>query len=396
MGFLKDLFDITISIGKGVGKGVGTAYNRILMNLGPVLFPKASDNSMAMNDPIRISLIAPSRFGKTSLISTIHDKAEECIDKGAGVNIEVKNAADKNRLKVFRSQIRNMLGDTDSAKCCRDIKVGDALAGTSERHVFGFSILLGNNEGRLQQDYEIQDIPGGWLRESDKYGEFIEFLHQTRILIIPIDATILMEAYTDAQKSNANRILETSTIIDLVKKEWLQYFSGKKMEISLFLVPVKCEAYMDNQVACGKLKEMVLHRYSAELEQSVRENPYVKLYYVPVETIGGIKFEYGNWDERCFDAHFGPRQNSVRGTACFSPRYAELLVSKIFEYSYGEIESRIKAAEKKVNEEKGFWKGKEYKQAKEFIDNYRKCLEPVLDSFEKTYKKYPLGPYEIL
>ena len=356
MGFLKDLFDITISIGKGVGKGVGTAYNRILMNLGPVLFPKASDNSMAMNDPIRISLIAPSRFGKTSLISTIHDKAEECIDKGAGVNIEVKNAADTNRLKVFRSQIRNMLGDTDSAKCCRDIKVGDALAGTSERHVFGFSILLGNNEGRLQQDYEIQDIPGGWLRESDKYGEFIEFLHQTRILIIPIDATILMEAYTDTQKSNANRILETSTIIDLVKKEWLQYFAGKKMEISLFLVPVKCEAYMDNQVACGKLKEMVLHRYSAELEQSVRENPYVKLYYVPVETIGGIKFEYGNWDERCFDAHFGPRQNSIRGTACFSPRYAELLVSKIFEYSYGEIESRIKAAEKKVNEEKGFWK----------------------------------------
>lgn len=394
MEFLKGLFDIMISI----GKGVETAYNRILMNLGLglVLFPKASDNSMAMNNPIRISLIAPSRFGKTSLISTIHDKAEECIDKGAGVNIEVKNAADKNRLKVFRSQIRNMLGDTDSAKCCRDIKVGEALAGTSERHVFGFSILLGNSEGKLQQDYEIQDIPGGWLRESDKYREFIEFLHQTRILIIPIDATILMEAYTDDQKENAAKILEYNDIIDLVKSEWFPLFSDKKMEISLFLVPVKCEAYMDNKVAYDELKEKVLKHYRDNLEQPVSENPYVKLYYVPVETIGGIKFEYGNWDEHCFDAHFGPRQNSVRGTACFAPKNAELLVSKIFEYSYGEIESRIKAAEKKVNEAKGVLKGKEYKQAKEFIDNYRKCLKPVLDSFEKTYKKYPLGQWEIL
>lgn len=364
-----------------------------------------------INTPINISLIAPSRSGKTSLISTIYDTAEDNLNKRGGVNIILKDDSDKERLDQFREQIRNIFGDRRSP----DLKVGGALAGTSERKVFRFAITFQNKEISnlvLQQNYEIQDIPGGWLSEGNRDG-FVEFLHKTRILVIPIDAPILMETFTDEEIQKANSFLETRAVLDLVIKEWLQYFSEcGQTEIALFLVPVKCEAYMDDSQKKEVLKKRVMDRYASEVigYKKLHENLNLKVYYVPVETIGGIRFKYGTWGADSFEQHFSFRNNSgsadspVAGSenntasgACFAQKNAELLISKIFEYSHNEINLRIqKLRDKKDNTR---WFGKlsaSYRDSKHALECYEAYLQPIIDSFEKAYKKYPLGPYEIL
>ena len=367
-------------------------------------------NENDINTPINISLIAPSRSGKTSLISTIYYTAEDCINKRSGVNIILKDDSDKKRLDQFREQIRNIFSDHRFP----DLKVGGALAGTSERKVFRFAITFQNKEISnlvLQQNYEIQDIPGGWVSEG-KEGEFVDFLHDTRILVIPIDAPLLMEPFTDEEKQKATSFLDDHRVHELVRRHWLQFFSEYgQTEIALFLVPVKCEAYMDDPQKQDDLKKRVIQKYAKEpiKFKNTHENLNLKVYYVPVETIGGIRFKYGMWGADSFEQHFSFRnnfgsadspaagsENNTASGACFAQKNAELLISKIFEYSHNEINLRIQKLRNKKDNTRWFGKlSASYRDSKRALECYEEYLQPIIDSFEKTYKKHPLGKYEI-
>ena len=75
------------------------------------------------------------------------------------------------------------------------------LPGTGEPKKFNFYFQQAEEEASFRQPFSIMDIPGGWInpnnRISDemekKWEAFKEHLHESRLLFVPIDATLIME-----------------------------------------------------------------------------------------------------------------------------------------------------------------------------------------------------------
>ena len=161
------------------------------------------------HSPFNISMVAPSGFGKTTLLVTIMNSAENKMNNPKkGLSIACEDEDDQRRLKEAHNKLNN-----DIMACVDNFtgKVEPTLPGTGEPKKFNFYFQQSEEEASFRQPFSIMDIPGGWINPNNritdemniKWEDFKEHLHVSRLLFVPIDATLIMECSTEKEKCAA-------------------------------------------------------------------------------------------------------------------------------------------------------------------------------------------------
>ena len=279
------------------------------------------DNVFDSPMPFNISLVAPSGFGKTTFLATLIQEAQnKFTDPNNGMTVVCGNQDDEKRIKQANEELHNAIlaGQAGYTK-----KVSPRLAGSADIKKFTFYLQHQCGDVTVRQPFSIMDIPGGWINPKNrisetmnaKWEEFKDHLHSSRLLFVPIDATLVMEWATDKERATAVKLLDSNSTNDLIK-EWAQYRKGELERTSaLFFVPIKCEKYRNKS---KELEERVKLFYGNTANQVHDICPHIQQYYIPLETLGCVEFSHGTWEmeegKEAFQAEFRMAGNGGRRT----------------------------------------------------------------------------------
>jgi hypothetical protein len=241
----------------------------------------------------KIGLLGPSRVGKTSLVTALLAETRELL-AGSGVAIRPVGRDTEDKLVNNRQDLEGgiLAGEFSSV----------SLKGTMEPFTFRLKL----DPGVPGADIHIQllDFPGGWLandrpRNEDDWTSCRDFITNSTILLIPVDAALLMEA-TQARHWQAVTRLLTTTAVEDVARDWAIERNRRPAEPALLaFCPVKCESYFnDNGGLKNKSAELArrFHDTYAGVINAVRaEAPQAGVLYAPVDTIGCVELIDAHW-----------------------------------------------------------------------------------------------------
>lgn len=236
-----------------------------------------------------ISVVGPSRVGKTSLVVSIIADAPRAL---AGLPAALRTRDTWTEEAVMRR--RNELDGAVRAGSFRR----QALRGT-EREAY-YKLALETGIAGIAVHLTLLDYPGGWLspggraaRPEDTWRECREFMAQSTVLLVPVDSPVLMSA-TESEHHRAIPELLKISQVEAVAEEWAterQY--AEEEPALLLLVPMKCESYFaDNGGSLDHsdvLFESVSKTYS-RVRDVVRMNaPHAQILYCPLDTLGCVE-----------------------------------------------------------------------------------------------------------
>lgn len=310
--------------------------------------------------PINVAMLAPTGAGKTSLLSTIVKYIKDNLNVAEGFGIKPCNRKDEVILNTFNSDLHAKID-------AEDFKFDSGfLPGTTESRKFEFEITLNSQaDTEVKQKFVIMDIPGAWLEPDRRsavsgWEDFKQHLYSSRIIWIPVEATVLMEVNQNSarEKGLSSRISCRDEIETLVK-EWAQFRKKDGVAASANFVITKCESYHSKDDSKGKIKadqckELFTKYYGEAIDLIRKECPMVEIGYVPVETIGCVKLIDSDWISEegkrpylsCEYTVTSPYKQVIAG--------AESLVKPILEYSVIQIQVELDAMDssaKKVFDE---------------------------------------------
>ena len=299
------------------------------------------------HSPFNISMVAPSGFGKTTLLVTIMNSAENKMNNPKkGLSIACEDEDDQRRLKEAHNKLNN-----DIMACVDNhtAKVEPTLPGTGEPKKFNFYFQQSEEEASFRHPFSIMDIPGGWINPNNritdemniKWEDFKEHLHVSRLLFVPIDATLIMECNTEKEKCAAVKILDNSSTSELIK-EWARYRKGEFDETgktsALFFVPVKCETYRNK---AQNLEEKVKQYFANTASQVHSICPDIQQYYIPLETLGCVELSMAKWETEEGKEAFYPSFRKMKESAFLQPKNVEVLFSMMYHMATQEMETTI-------------------------------------------------------
>lgn len=246
---------------------------------------------------VKLSVVGPSRVGKTSITTAILDNAQELL---RGMPVSIKPTGLKTEKKIH--QHRNEMHGSIAAG---EFNPG-GLGGTQEPFTFEFQLSVGEHAVH----FGYLDFPGGWLTErspdrEEAWEECLAWFRESQALVIPIDAAVLMESTRPRHKRAAAHILAVAQV-EQVAMEWATYRANEDHKPALLvLAPVKCEAYFDdNSGRFDKSEELfievqrsyrpVLDTVRAEFERGLSR---LQILYAPVDTYGCVEFTKPYWAE---------------------------------------------------------------------------------------------------
>lgn len=257
----------------------------------------------------KIGVVGPSQVGKTSLITAILEQGRHSL---AGT-IATLRPRGKTRVAIER-HMEELAGAIQSG----EFNPG-ALGGTSGRTIYELELKVGPQG----LGFEVLDFPGMWLAESTRpedaereWEECQQFIVESSVLLIPIDAAVLMEAGRPTERQAVPRILRT-VAVETVAEIWAkarENARGRGEPGLVILAPLKCESYLvDNGGLKDRTEEMlarVKEVYRVTIERIQAEAPSVSILYAPVDTYGCVQIKRA---EFLLQGHEGPNFKAYYG-----------------------------------------------------------------------------------
>ena len=356
---------------------------------------------------VKLGLVGPRGVGKTSLVTALIAVGTKSLG-GTPVSLEA-NPRSKARIDKFEAKLRGSLrvGDFESP----------ALEPSKDLDSLEFDLSV-DRDPSVGVGFDILDFPGGWLGQDNPpagYEELLNHIDQSAILLVPIDATYLIEARLPWVKRGLDAALQATTVERLVRN-WATSRNREDNRLepaALFLVPVKCESYLTdnggNRDRADELYARVLDVYGEAIQAARDETPDTELdvWYCPVDTLGDVELERGEWTEDtdglpAFRGWFklrGSRGLSRRGASDLMTRISSYMVDSSRRLEEPAAEAARKAAEKKAakaNKDRGFFgnifvhlNGKRRRLRKEAKVSNKQAklqlqrLDHVMDALEK-------------
>jgi hypothetical protein len=247
---------------------------------------------------VKVGVIGPTRVGKTTLVTSLLRNGRQML-AGTSVSITPHDRATAERISKQRQAIDGSLlaGSFNP----------DGLKSTQEPFVYRLALdpgVPGMPEARLVVD--LLDYPGGWLDPGTRTGaqeaswrECQTFIEQSTVLLVPIDATVLMESIGDSHRRFVPGILTTDQVEE-VASLWATRRRSRPAEPALVLLcPMKAESYFaDNggrRDSSTDLLDQVREVYEDVLTAIRAEAPAVRIAYCPVDTIGCVEILSTEW-----------------------------------------------------------------------------------------------------
>jgi hypothetical protein len=331
----------------------------------------------------KISMLGPTRVGKTSLVASILGSTKEEILVGTTLSLKSLDLATEKKLSTHAKELKSSLN-------AGSFNAG-AVAGTQEPSKFRFSLNNGTDESLL--NFTLLDFPGGWIDPSNRpeqrqndWEECKKFIHGSSVLIIPVESPVLMEAIAPNQKGAIEYNIHSEEIKEIVM-DWAKFRNNEHANepSTIIFAPVKCESYLtDNGFTSNKdksedLKRLVEHYYSEVIQSAEKEfrhnqNSVLNIIYTAVDTIGCVEIINGQWnhdkksDFLRFSADYAirknPKINRKGGEDIFIALFKNLLKAQEIrektqlDDTSADLSSADTAAQRAKNEENlwdGFW-----------------------------------------
>jgi GTPase SAR1 family protein len=306
-----------------------------------------TDTQSATADDLemRVVLVGPMGVGKTSLMTTLADGGVSLLG-GTRVALEY----DEPTAEMIRT-CRAALDGSLSAEQFRINAMRPSVELTEYRYTVNPRI---SGADRFRFPLTVLDMPGGWFGPAGIPASmarnreiFDGFLSSASTLLVPIDATVLMEARVQRHTSALPEILRVQDVLSAVER-WAKdrrTLDGSPLPATVVLVPVKCETYLHPvnghaNPAADRMRELVDQFYTAPLRELLERQQVElgRILYCPVETIGPIKLKRADWAESHGVLECRPSYEKVEGATRRRPRGGE----ELFAFLCADVLSRLR------------------------------------------------------
>lgn len=297
----------------------------------------------------KVAIIGPSRVGKTSLITAILTEGKELLRGKAVELVPGNNKTDK--------LISDYLNDLQGSLSGNQFNPG-GLAGNLHERYFDLELRLNQNK-ELGICWSILDFPGGWMepgeRDTAKWDQVENWLRESSVLLIPIDAAVVMEADTTEKKRKRADILKLAQV-KAAAETWAKARCQTNEPALLILSPLKCESYFSDNGGTpfrNRTDEELWHSvrdqnlYGTMIETVIKEfeacsnSPHLIIQYQPIDTIGCVELATADWEDD-FTATYLVRKNIHGKRGCITPLGASGILISICKQLMG---TRVKKAD---------------------------------------------------
>ena len=254
-----------------------------------------------MAQEIHIMMVGPSRSGKTSIIAALRN-----------VNQRAGNAFLKYGISFFENRELNSENSEDLAPTFDNMKnlskAADrqfltALYGTQSMadYHLGLDFNKQDEKGNAikKMNFVFHDIPGEAYRmyDGEKIARLEEIAAYCSVMIIAVDYPALKLAEYFDEMENETTYLNTfmcdealTRLLPKFGQELKKGKDGTPAPKMLIIVPIKCEAYMQDEESAQEMYECIRKRFSNRLESigTSANVKNVKIITMPVQTIGNV------------------------------------------------------------------------------------------------------------
>lgn len=261
----------------------------------------------------KVGVVGPTRVGKTTLITAVLEDAPSLL-QGTGVQLKPADAATKARCDRNSNELAGTL-----AAAQRRFNAGN-LRGNEESFIYRLVLTPGDCDFDIR--FNILDYPGGWIDEErrpanrhDDWRSCQQWFNESSVLMIPVDASVAMEASEGSHRAARHFILTIAQVVQIAREWGIERKRRSHEPATLLLCPVKCESYFaDNGGArndAAGLSSTIRTLYQPLIEAVKGEAPHAKIIYSPIDTIGCIELIEAQW----------PPNTDVPGGMDFSAEY---------------------------------------------------------------------------
>lgn len=243
--------------------------------------------------PMKVGLVGPTAIGKTSILTALIQEARAAL-VGTGVSVEPEDdtaARVDDLLRKLRLHIH-----------ARHFDLQAGISGTLNSTAFNLSVLAPGNHGdRIA--LSLLDYPGDWLsnpgrEKAEAASEVKTFLRDSDVLLIPTDATLVMQWQTPAHRAVATERLRIESV-ERVIDGWAKARKKDGRPGAVVVVPVRAEKYLADNGGVrdeeAQLEARVLDLYGHVLKSAHEENSSLEMYYCPIDTMGCVELGRLRW-----------------------------------------------------------------------------------------------------
>lgn len=243
----------------------------------------------------KIGLLGPARVGKTSIVATMLDAGQQLL---VGTPVTMRPGDDETEQRIREVKLA-LLSSIRAEEF-----IVDSLRQTEDLHEYRLRVDPGVPGAGVR--FDMLDFPGEWLNPARRLKLHREdwetcrrFITQSTALIIPVDASVLMEAYLKKYQGAWPYIL-TIDKIEEVAGDWASERHRKPDEPGLLLFcPVKCESYFADNGGWKDSSQELFNRFTdvyGDVLRRVRaEAPKVRALYCPIDTLGCVELTRAEW-----------------------------------------------------------------------------------------------------
>jgi hypothetical protein len=241
---------------------------------------------------IQVAMMGPTRAGKTTLLTAILADGRKSFT-GTTVRIGAADTQTEARIQKNDDELSGSLSAGEFRP--------ESLRGTTE--IQRFSILVSPGVQGEGVQFEFLDFPGRDLdpmtRDPERWSRVREFLTGTTALLVPVDATVFMEASETRHRQQVHRVLRRAAVRDAIQ-EWAKERQDYENEPALVIfAPVKCESYFSDNGGYHDASRELFTRFRETYEEVIEiakdELRHVRVAYVPVDSLGCVEVESVRW-----------------------------------------------------------------------------------------------------
>lgn len=239
----------------------------------------------------KFSMMAPSRAGKTSIMTAIFSEMKESLSGNEeGIQFWAADKDTKNAIQTCKSNFDATVNSSNG--------IIKNILGNQDRSIsYKFTVSVPSGEERKKCRIDIVDYPGGWLGMED-FAQLCPHLNESQALLVPVPTDILLEWNRSYGREDSEMIRINAAALEMLEvenvvlgiKDWIKRRTAQRKYSILIFVPVKCEAFLnDNGGNVDRSEEIhtALQRlYIDALNITEEQKEYIQIETHAVDTYG--------------------------------------------------------------------------------------------------------------
>lgn len=231
-----------------------------------------------MTEYLDVGMLGHSGAGKTSLLTSLYASFPE-LTRRTNLALASEDPITSAELSEYRTALES-LG--------RKMKASEpVLSGTEElrEHLF----VLRRQDQRDDKGgflrLRFTDYPGGWMTTKDREDatQLKNRLSESDILMVAID--------TPARQAEDGRWHQQVNQVQRVRDMVSDWSHHRKRRLLLF-VPLKCEAWTNNEQEAEQLSKDACEAYREAIQAAEASGNVGRIAVTPVQTVGSIEFTH--------------------------------------------------------------------------------------------------------